>query len=116
MLGSPVRFLLLWLCLLVALGSCSADHGAAGGVTTPREEHQGRAAMPATLRMAFLRTQQKAAGHDFASDASGTLRAHAGGRGATAEVLATARGVRFSRAGDDGWALGVETTRVGREG
>jgi len=72
--------------------------------------------MPAALRMAFLRTRQRAAGYDFVSDPAGTLRSTAGGPGGTAAVAATPRGVRLSRAGDGGFELGVETTGVGRDG
>jgi hypothetical protein len=72
--------------------------------------------MPATLRMAFLRAQQKAAGYDFRSDAAGTLRGRAGADVATAAVAATPGGVRLSRDDDGGLELGVETTSVGRDG
>ncbi len=70
-----------------------------------------RTSMPATLRMAFLRTRQKAPGYDFAADAAGTLRARMGGYGTTAEVAATPRGVRIS-----GMDLGIATASVGRGG
>ena len=42
--------------------------------------------------------------------------AHRSGPGATAAVVATARGVRLSRDDDGGLELGVETTSVGRDG
>ncbi len=117
---SPLRLLALWLCLLVTLGSCSADspapEGWGGSPSAPREEPQGGSAMTASLKMAVLRARQKAAGYAFASDASGTLRARAGDQGATAEVLATARGVRLSRPEGGGFELGIETTSVGRDG
>jgi len=65
--------------------------------------------------MAILRSRQKAVGYDFTPDAEGRLRSRAGADGATAAVLVTAGGVRLSSA-EGGFALGVETTRVGREG
>ncbi|APR88448.1 Thiamin-phosphate pyrophosphorylase [Minicystis rosea] len=117
---SPLRLVLLWVWLFIALGSCSADSqapegmGGAGRVAAPTfEEPEGQAAMPATLRMALLRAQQKAVGYDFVRDAGGTLRSKAGGHGATAAVAATARGVHLSREGHG--ELDIETTSVGRE-
>ena len=116
---SPVRLLPLWLGLLVVLGSCAADSqlpgGAGGASATPSGDPQDHAATPATLRMAILRSRQKAVGYDFTPDAEGRLRSRAGADGATAAVLVTAGGVRLSSA-EGGFALGVETTRVGREG
>ncbi len=69
--------------------------------------------MPASLKMAVLRAEQKADGYAFAADAAGVLRAKAGPSGAPADVEATAQGVRLAR---DGFALAVETTSVGRDG
>jgi hypothetical protein len=108
-------------CLLLVVASCldgrspaiePTDTPPTAAVAAPT----GNTAMPATLRMAFLRTQQKAAGYDFQSDAAGTLHGRAGADVATAAVAATARGVRLSRDDDGGLALGVETTSVGRDG
>ncbi len=117
---SPLRLLALWLCLLLALGSCSADslapEGIGGAPSTPPQEPQGGSAMTASLKIAVLRARQTAAGYAFTRDASGALRARAGGFGATAEVAATPRGVRLSRAEDGGFQLGIETTSVGRDG
>jgi MYXO-CTERM domain-containing protein len=108
-------------CLLLVVASC---FGRRAPTIEPTETSPGAAAaaptgnteMPATLRMAFLRAQQKAAGYDFQSDGAGTLRGRAGADVATAAVAATARGVRLSRDDDGGLELGVETTSVGREG
>jgi hypothetical protein len=101
-------------CLLLVVASCLDGRSPTiePAETSPTA---GDTAMPATLRMAFLRTQQTAVGYDFQSDAAGTLRGRAGANGATAAIAATARGVRLSR-DDGGLALGVETTSVGRDG
>ena len=124
MLESLRRLGFLWVVLLIALASCSADthgpdgvEGAGGGAVAPAQGPTAQAAMPASLRMAWLRSQQTAAGYDFVRDAGGTLRSKAGRHGATAEIAATARGVRLSSAEaveDGGFELEVGTTSVGR--
>jgi MYXO-CTERM domain-containing protein len=117
-------------CLLLVVVSCldgrSSDPESIG--PSPAASSSAKAAagseqaslrktpMPATLWMAFLRTQQKAAGYDFVSDAAGTLRARAGSHDATAAVVATPRGVRLSRNDGGELSLGVETRSVGRDG
>ena len=100
-----LRVLVWWLLVLAALGACSAGSGSPASTR-----------VPATLRMAFVRAQQSAAGFDFASDASGALRSRIGRWDAAADVATTPRGVRVSRAGDGGFELRVETTGVGRDG
>jgi|SRR5580704_256804 hypothetical protein len=104
-------------CLLLVVASCLDGRSPTIDPTeTSPTAPTGDTAMPATLRMAFLRAQQKAAGYDFRSDAAGTLRGRAGADVATAAVAATPGGVRLSRDDDGGLELGVETTSVGRDG
>src|ERR1700733_1803746 len=98
MLARRLRYLLAACLLLVVASCCDGRSPAVERDTSPGAAvaaPPGDTAMPATLRMAFLRTQQKAAGYDFRSDAAGTLRGRAGAHGATAAVAATARGVRL---------------------
>src|SRR5580658_2229391 len=103
-------------CLLLVVASCLDGRSPTIDPTeTSPTAPTGDTAMPATLRMAFLRAQQKAAGYDFQSDAAGTLQSQAGVYGATAAVAATPRGVRLS-SDDDGLDLGIETTSIGRDG
>jgi hypothetical protein len=73
-------------CLLLVVASCfdgrsptiEPEMSPRAAVAAP----SGNTAMPATLRMAFVRTQQKAAGYELQSDAAGTLRGRAGARSA----------------------------------
>lgn len=117
LLGAAARRLISPVLLLLTVlwfGSPGCDHpevggGGSGGAQDPP-------AMPATLKMAVLRAQQKAPGHDFLPDAAGILRARAGHAGDAAKVEATARGVRLARTDDGGFELGIETTSVGRRG
>ncbi len=117
---SPLRSILLWSLMLPAISSCSADRspmeGAGGGdARAPVAQKESQAAMPAALRMAFLRTRQKGPGYDFVAGPTGALRSHVGSWGATADVEATARGVRLSGGSDGALSVGVETRSVGRE-
>src|SRR5580704_13639230 len=104
-------------CLLLVVASCLDGRSPTIDPTeTSPTAPTGDTAMPATLRVAFLRAQQKADGYDFRSDAAGTLRGRAGARGATAAVAATARGVRLSRDDDGGLEAGGERTARDRGG
>ncbi len=77
------------------------------------------AAIPAGLRMAVLREQQAAPGHEFQVGASGALESHIGDLGGGAAVHATENGVRLSSgvaSSTDSLDIGVETLSVGRPG
>ena len=105
------RFISLLLLLVILLLGCAAPEigdPSPAGSSAPQTSSDA----PATLRMAALRARQKAPGHDFATGADGALGTWIGRRGAEATVTTTDRGVRIER----GFALGIETTGVGRGG
>ena len=104
----PMARLAAWTLLVWALSwtTDSATRGAVGiergrfadgEARTETRQPLSSAAMPASLKMAMARSRQKAPGHDFVPDASGTLRTRAGDVGTGAAVVATGRGVRLSR-------------------
>jgi hypothetical protein len=108
-------------CVAAVVGVAACGGGreerepASTGEAAGRELGGARAALPASLRMAALRAAQEAPGHAFEARADGALTARIGAPGELARVEVAGERIAVAPAGG-GFALGVRTVRVGRQG